>query len=169
MMLHFPTKFRSGPQRPRKEMRPHLLECHYLCLIAAFITITPMNCSASVKPNTLFVQHVFLTDGASVAVRMCLNAVIRDENDGILVPIPQYPLYSASIQLYGEISIRKTFSWGCYPSQLAKPCECFRMKLMGTTAMHVEVVSFMSCHCGHQWIGFFVALIFRRYPSSLLP
>lgn len=46
-------------------------------------------------------NHIFLTDGASPAVRMCLNAIIRDENDGILVPIPQYPLYSASIQLYG--------------------------------------------------------------------
>jgi glutamate--glyoxylate aminotransferase len=44
---------------------------------------------------------VFLTDGASVAVRMCLNALIRDGHDGILVPIPQYPLYSASIKLYG--------------------------------------------------------------------
>ncbi len=46
-------------------------------------------------------QHIFLTDGASVAVRMCLNAMIRNSNDGILVPIPQYPLYSASIKLYG--------------------------------------------------------------------
>lgn len=46
-------------------------------------------------------DRIFLTDGASVAVRMCLNALIRNENDGILVPIPQYPLYSASIQLYG--------------------------------------------------------------------
>ena len=47
-------------------------------------------------------QAIFLTDGASVSVRMCLNALIRDERDGILVPVPQYPLYSASIQLYGE-------------------------------------------------------------------
>jgi len=31
---------------------------------------------------------IFLTDGASVAVRMCLNALIRDSSDGILVPIP---------------------------------------------------------------------------------
>ena len=30
--------------------------------------------------------------------------MIRSEDDGILVPIPQYPLYSASIQLYGEYS-----------------------------------------------------------------
>ncbi len=46
-------------------------------------------------------QAIFLTDGASPAVRCILNGIIRDEHDGILVPIPQYPLYSASIQLYG--------------------------------------------------------------------
>jgi len=46
-------------------------------------------------------EHIYLTDGASVAVRYVLNAAIRNENDAILVPIPQYPLYSASIQLYG--------------------------------------------------------------------
>ena len=40
-------------------------------------------------------------DGASVAVRLLLSALIRDSNDAMLVPIPQYPLYSASIQLYG--------------------------------------------------------------------
>lgn len=50
-------------------------------------------------------QHIFLTDGASVAVRMALNAMIRDSRDGILVPIPQYPLYSAAIQLYGELVV----------------------------------------------------------------
>ncbi len=47
-------------------------------------------------------QHIFLTDGASVSVRMCLNAMIRHERDAVLVPIPQYPLYSASIRLYGK-------------------------------------------------------------------
>eukprot|EP00891_Asterochloris_glomerata_P002765 jgi/Astpho2/2765/Aster-00940 len=46
-------------------------------------------------------DHIFITDGASPAVRMMLNAIIRDERDGLLVPIPQYPLYSASIQLLG--------------------------------------------------------------------
>lgn len=37
-------------------------------------------------------QHIFLTDGASVSVRYVLNALIRDENDAILVPIPQVGL-----------------------------------------------------------------------------
>ena len=47
-------------------------------------------------------QQIFLTDGASPAVRYMLNAIIRNDKDGILVPVPQYPLYSASIQLLGE-------------------------------------------------------------------
>jgi glutamate--glyoxylate aminotransferase len=45
-------------------------------------------------------DRIFLTDGASVGVRMCLNALIRDRNDAVLVPVPQYPLYSASVALY---------------------------------------------------------------------
>jgi glutamate--glyoxylate aminotransferase len=61
-------------------------------------------------------DHIFLTDGASVAVRYVLNAAIRDQNDAILVPIPQYPLYSASIQLYGgsllPYSLKEEAGWG---------------------------------------------------------
>ncbi|KAI8477217.1 MAG: alanine aminotransferase [Monoraphidium minutum] len=46
-------------------------------------------------------EHIFLTDGASPAVRMCLTSLIRNQDDAILAPIPQYPLYSAAIQLLG--------------------------------------------------------------------
>lgn len=46
-------------------------------------------------------NHIFLTDGASVGVRLMIQTLIRDSNDGIMVPIPQYPLYSASIALCG--------------------------------------------------------------------
>lgn len=45
---------------------------------------------------------IFLTDGASTGVKMLLQALIRDERDAVLVPIPQYPLYSASCTLFGE-------------------------------------------------------------------
>ena len=61
-------------------------------------------------------DNIFLTDGASVSVRYVLNAAIRDENDAILVPIPQYPLYSASIQLYGgtllPYDLKENEGWG---------------------------------------------------------
>lgn len=46
-------------------------------------------------------ELIFLTDGASKGVMLLLNALIRDRKDGILCPIPQYPLYSASIELIG--------------------------------------------------------------------
>ena len=37
----------------------------------------------------------------SECIRLVLRAIIRGPNDGILVPLPQYPLYSASITLFG--------------------------------------------------------------------
>jgi len=46
-------------------------------------------------------DDIWLTDGASPGVKYVLEALIRDHNDGIMCPIPQYPLYSAAIALYG--------------------------------------------------------------------
>ncbi|KAM9958137.1 hypothetical protein ACTFIW_013117 [Dictyostelium discoideum] len=45
-------------------------------------------------------SEIFLTDGASVGVQRILKLLIKDRSDGILIPIPQYPLYSATIELY---------------------------------------------------------------------
>ncbi len=46
-------------------------------------------------------EHIVLTDGASKGVQSALLALIKNPNDGIMIPIPQYPLYSATIALYG--------------------------------------------------------------------
>uniref|UniRef100_A0A7N0TE78 Aminotransferase class I/classII large domain-containing protein n=1 Tax=Kalanchoe fedtschenkoi TaxID=63787 RepID=A0A7N0TE78_KALFE len=46
-------------------------------------------------------ELIFLTDGASKGVMQILSTIIRGPGDGILVPVPQYPLYSAAISLYG--------------------------------------------------------------------
>jgi aspartate/methionine/tyrosine aminotransferase len=43
---------------------------------------------------------IFLTDGASKGVQTILRMVIAGPQDGVMVPIPQYPLYSATITLY---------------------------------------------------------------------
>ena len=45
-------------------------------------------------------EAVYLTDGASKGVQAALRILIADPNDGIMIPIPQYPLYSATITLY---------------------------------------------------------------------
>ena len=46
-------------------------------------------------------EHLFLTDGASPAVQMILRLLIQNSQVGIMIPIPQYPLYSAAIVLNG--------------------------------------------------------------------
>ncbi len=45
--------------------------------------------------------RVILTDGASKGAQAVLTALLRSPQDGFLIPIPQYPLYSASLTLYG--------------------------------------------------------------------
>jgi len=45
-------------------------------------------------------EAIFLTDGASKGVQTALRLLVADSHDGIMIPIPQYPLYSATITLY---------------------------------------------------------------------
>ncbi|KAL8035876.1 hypothetical protein ABFX02_12G123800 [Erythranthe guttata] len=61
-------------------------------------------------------ELIFLTDGASKGVMQILNTIIRGSSDGILVPVPQYPLYSATIALLGgslvPYYLEETANWG---------------------------------------------------------
>jgi len=47
------------------------------------------------------VEDIYLTDGASAGCHYLMNVLIRDDTDAVLCPIPQYPLYSAALTLYG--------------------------------------------------------------------
>ncbi|KAJ5612522.1 hypothetical protein N7510_005716 [Penicillium lagena] len=44
-------------------------------------------------------QDLFLTGGASSGVNTLLNVICNSPNAGVLVPIPQYPLYTATLAL----------------------------------------------------------------------
>jgi aspartate/methionine/tyrosine aminotransferase len=48
-------------------------------------------------------DDIFLTEGASQGVHLLLSTLIIDKNDAIMIPIPQYPLYTASIALNGGV------------------------------------------------------------------
>ena len=50
-------------------------------------------------------DSIFLTDGASEGAKAILELLITDKNDGIMVPIPQYPLYSATIRRCGGTQV----------------------------------------------------------------
>lgn len=50
-------------------------------------------------------KHIFMTNGASDGISRILECVIASPDIGVMIPIPQYPLYSASIILNGGIIV----------------------------------------------------------------
>jgi len=50
---------------------------------------------------TASADDIFLSDGASQGVSIAMQIMIRDSADGVMIPIPQYPLYTATISLCG--------------------------------------------------------------------
>jgi aspartate/methionine/tyrosine aminotransferase len=50
-------------------------------------------------------EAIFLTNGASEAAKYLIDMFIADHNDGVMIPIPQYPLYSAAIKKAGGIQV----------------------------------------------------------------
>jgi glutamate--glyoxylate aminotransferase len=52
-------------------------------------------------------DKIFLTNGASDGVKLIMQCILRQDNcrDGLLTPIPQYPLYSAALTLIGGILV----------------------------------------------------------------
>jgi len=50
-------------------------------------------------------NQIILTDGASKGAQAVITALHKKPTDGFMIPIPQYPLYSATITLYGASQI----------------------------------------------------------------
>ncbi|KAH8551506.1 pyridoxal phosphate-dependent transferase [Umbelopsis sp. PMI_123] len=50
-------------------------------------------------------EHIFLTQGASSGVQTILQVITKDQHTGIMIPIPQYPLYSATLSLFNATSV----------------------------------------------------------------
>ncbi|GER53624.1 alanine aminotransferase [Striga asiatica] len=86
-------------------------------------------------------NDIFLTDGASPAVHMMIQLLIRSKNDGILCPIPQYPLYSASIALHGGTLVPyfldEATGWGLEISELKKQLESAKSNGVNVRALVV--------------------------------
>jgi len=51
-------------------------------------------------------NNIYMCSGASEAVRLCFKMLARNFKQGIMVPIPQYPLYSAQTTLDGGTMVR---------------------------------------------------------------
>jgi alanine transaminase len=51
-------------------------------------------------------QDLYLTNGASNGVTALLNILMRGPADGLMIPIPQYPLYTATIALLNGSAVK---------------------------------------------------------------
>ncbi|KMZ74886.1 Alanine aminotransferase 2, mitochondrial [Zostera marina] len=88
-------------------------------------------------------DDIFLTDGASPGVHKMMQLLIGSEKDGILCPIPQYPLYSAAITLHGgslvPYYLDEETSWGLEVSEVKKQIEI--AKSQGITCRALVVIN----------------------------
>lgn len=46
-------------------------------------------------------EHIFMCNGASSGIEMILDVLLNGPEAGLMIPIPQYPIYSASIACHG--------------------------------------------------------------------
>lgn len=67
-------------------------------------------------------NSIFLTAGASAAVLYLIQVLASGNNTGFLIPIPQYPLYTASISLNNAVPIgyylNEAHDWSVDPKQI---------------------------------------------------
>lgn len=57
-------------------------------------------------------DKIYLTNGASEAAKLAISFLVRDENDGLLLPTPNYPLYGAKLKIQGGTPIEYPLTEG---------------------------------------------------------
>jgi alanine transaminase len=61
-------------------------------------------------------SHIYLTTGASAGVNTLFNVICASKQTGVLIPIPQYPLYTATLALVDATAVPynldESKSWG---------------------------------------------------------
>ncbi len=86
-------------------------------------------------------KNIFLSNGASEGIQMFLLSLIRNNTDGVLLPIPQYPLYSALLSLLGGTKIDyyldESQGWGLSMDELNNAVNTARSKGINPRAIVV--------------------------------
>lgn len=72
-------------------------------------------------------SSIFLTAGASEGVSLLINMLISSPNAGILIPIPQYPLYTATLAQHCGVPIPyfldESSGWSTAPDDVERAVE----------------------------------------------
>jgi len=69
-------------------------------------------------------KDIFLSEGASQAISVVLNLLTRTDQDAIMIPVPQYPLYSATLTMIGASAapyyLDESKNWGLTRASLVE-------------------------------------------------
>ncbi|KAF7719683.1 Alanine transaminase [Penicillium ucsense] len=88
-------------------------------------------------------QDLFLTAGASSGVSTLLNVICNDADAGVLVPIPQYPLYTATLALLNAKCVpyllEEEKAWGTNVAAITQSVK--EAKAAGTNLRAVVVIN----------------------------
>eukprot|EP00924_Labyrinthula_sp_SR-Ha-C_P003728 maker-scaffold_3-snap-gene-3.0-mRNA-1 protein AED:0.05 eAED:0.07 QI:0/0/0.33/1/0/0/3/1486/505 len=84
-------------------------------------------------------SKIFITNGATTAINIVLQILIQKPSDGILIPIPQYPIYSALIELLGATQLtyylQEQKAWGVSLDDVKRSVEEAKAKGVKPKAM----------------------------------
>lgn len=84
-------------------------------------------------------DDIFLTNGASAGINHILQALIAGSNDAVMIPIAQYPIYSALITLLGGrqvgYELDESLGWAVTKSELEKQLRYARENGLTVKAM----------------------------------
>lgn len=93
--------------------------------------------------HTANASHIYLTQGASSGVQTLLSMLTENEHCGIMIPIPQYPLYSATLALYGATPVNyyldETTGWSLDIKQLTESVTSARKQ--GTNVRALVIIN----------------------------
>ncbi|KAI8910128.1 pyridoxal phosphate-dependent transferase [Gorgonomyces haynaldii] len=99
-------------------------------------------------------DDIFLTAGASPGVQAVLQCLIANKNVGIMIPIPQYPLYTASIAMFGGQSVfyylDESKEWGLDLEQLKQSLQEAKQKKLDVRALCVINPGNPTGQCLHE-------------------
>ncbi|KAJ7861674.1 alanine aminotransferase [Mycena olivaceomarginata] len=88
-------------------------------------------------------DDIFLTAGASAGVSLLINMLITAPTDGVLIPIPQYPLYTATLaQHHGRpipYNLDETSGWSTDPASIEAALT--KAKAEGTTPKALVIIN----------------------------
>ncbi|GJQ09240.1 hypothetical protein GpartN1_g1031.t1 [Galdieria partita] len=89
------------------------------------------------------VNNIFLTNGASDGISLIMKLLVSSSSTGVMVPVPEYPLYSALLCLLGAKPVRyylnEDRNWSIELSELEKAYEI--SKKSGITISGIVLIS----------------------------